>query len=303
MSTGDKLTEAVELLRGVIHECNRLLRLHPTVLLTPSAHPRVSPGLGRASPPDFAAGADDRGSSPGVSNGAREHEHERVGVNRATTTPATLVTPSTFHYMYGAALFLLGKIIGAEPSLAKDGEPAGSPAFYLAALDVFEMGENLPRRWDEHGSSREDWRMAVVWGRCLVCLADEKLGRMENTNYGLYPFTIYHLPFTIPRPYASFYVACSSNQPLTCSVEQRLVTRTSKIQSGPKTQPLHLWPIAVRQLHAASPSKAQHRRRMRSSCRQLTSFRGACFTCRTRVVCDQRTSTSTSTSTTGLAVT
>lgn len=214
MSTGDKLTEAVELLRGVIHECNRLLRLHPTVLLTPSAHPRVSPGLGRVSPPDFASGADDRGRSPGASHGERERE----GVNRATPTLA----PSTFHYMYGTALFLLGKIIGAEPSLAKDGEPAGSPAFYLAALDVFEMGENLPRRWDEHGSSREDWRMAVVWGRCLVCLADEKLCRMESTNYGLYPFT--HLSFTIPRPYASFYFACSSDQPLTCSVEQRLVT-------------------------------------------------------------------------------
>jgi hypothetical protein len=98
--------------------------------------------------------------------------------------------PTAFHYMYGTALFLLGKILSAEPSLAKDGEPAGSPAFYLAALDVFEMGENLPRRWDEHGSSREDWRMAIVWGRCLVCLADEKLRRMEKKKHGVYPFLL-----------------------------------------------------------------------------------------------------------------
>ena len=96
--------------------------------------------------------------------------------------------PTAFHYLYGTALFLLGKIIAADPSLAKDGEPAGSPAFYLAALDVFEMGENVPKRWDEQGSSREDWRMAVVWGRCLVCLADEKLCRMESTTHGMYPF-------------------------------------------------------------------------------------------------------------------
>ena len=95
--------------------------------------------------------------------------------------------------MYGTALFLLGKIVAAEPSLAKDGEPAGSPAFYLAALDVFEMGESLPKRWDEHGSSREDWRMAIVWGRCLVYLADEKLCRMEikNRTHGVYPFSAY----------------------------------------------------------------------------------------------------------------
>jgi len=179
-SAGDTLTDAVELLRGVIHECNRLLRLHPdpSVLFVPSSHPRASPGLGRMSPPDFTSGtsmrrdwADDIGS-PGPPT------VERGFVDR----------PTAFHYMYGTALFLLGKIIAAEPSLAKDEEPAGSPAFYLAALDVFEMGENLPKRWEEHGSPREDWRMAVVWGRSLVCLADEKLCRMERTTtHGTYP--------------------------------------------------------------------------------------------------------------------
>ena len=114
--------------------------------------------------------ADDIGS-PGSSN------VERLFIDR----------PTAFHYIYGTALFLLGKIISADPSLAKNGEPAGSPAFYLAALDVFEMGENLPKRWDEHGRSREDWRMAVVWGRCLVCIADEKICRMENTTHGMPP--------------------------------------------------------------------------------------------------------------------
>jgi hypothetical protein len=174
-SAGDELTEAVELLRGVIHECNRLLRLHPdpSVIFMPSSPPRASPGLGRMSP----------GSSVrrdwGNDIGSPGHtDVGRIYVDR----------PTAFHYMYGTALFLLGKIISAEPSLAKDGEPAGSPAFYLAALDVFEMGENLPKRWDEHGSSREDWRMAIVWGRCLVCLADEKISRMENTTHGMHTF-------------------------------------------------------------------------------------------------------------------
>jgi len=146
------------------------------------------------SPPDFPSGpsarshwADDAGS-PGPWN------VERMFVDR----------PTAFHYIYGTALFLLGKIISAEPSLAKNGEPAGSPAFYLAALDVFEMGENLPKRWDEHGSSREDWRMAIVWGRCLVCLADETVCRMGNTIHGMHlfhdPVPVLFRPCTQPEP-------------------------------------------------------------------------------------------------------
>ena len=172
----------------------------------PSSDPPGSPGLGRMSPPDFASGpsarrdwADDmRSPSPGLSN-----------VERGFGT-----RPTTFHYMYGAALFLLGKIISAEPSLAKDGEPAGSPAFYLAALDVFEMGENLPKRSDEQGSSREDWRMAIVWGRSLVCLADEKLCRMEKKTYGVYPFLypcqFYFAPCTQQCCLFGFPSVCSS---------------------------------------------------------------------------------------------
>ena len=186
-SVGDEITDAVELLRGVIHECNRLLRLHPdpSVLFTPNSHPQASPGLGRLSPPAFASGAGVRSPWGGDIGSPGPPTIERLFVDR----------PTAFHYIYGTALFLLGKIISAEPSLAKIGEPAGSPAFYLAALDVFEMGENLPKRWDEHGRSREDWRMAVVWGRCLVCLADDISCRMEKKTRGmhisLHPYHFY----------------------------------------------------------------------------------------------------------------
>ena len=65
-----------------------------------------------------------------------------------------------------------------DPSLALEGESASPTAYWLAALDVFETGENLPSRTDPTMSDApEDWRMAVVWGRTLVCLADVKITR------------------------------------------------------------------------------------------------------------------------------
>jgi hypothetical protein len=56
------------------------------------------------------------------------------------------------------------------------GEPNNPCPYWLAALDVFETGENLPSRINGRGcDAPEDWRMAVVWGRTLVCIADETI--------------------------------------------------------------------------------------------------------------------------------
>ena len=51
--------------------------------------------------------------------------------------------------------------------------------YWLAALDVFETGENLPSRVSGQmsGNIQEDWRMAIVWGRVLVSIADETITR------------------------------------------------------------------------------------------------------------------------------
>ncbi|KAL0566747.1 SWI/SNF and RSC complex subunit Ssr3 [Marasmius crinis-equi] len=49
-------------------------------------------------------------------------------------------------------------------------EPSSPVTYWIAALDVFETGENLPTR--THGlaifDAPEDWRMALVWGRTLT---------------------------------------------------------------------------------------------------------------------------------------
>jgi len=87
--------------------------------------------------------------------------------------------PTAFHALLGTALFLFGNLIAQEPSLALEGEPTKPVPYWLAALDVFETGENLPSRTTGTGYTDcpEDWRMAIIWGRTLVCLADDLVNR------------------------------------------------------------------------------------------------------------------------------
>lgn len=61
--------------------------------------------------------------------------------------------------------------------MALSDEPSTAPTYWLAALDVFETGENLPSVIGGSAKHPEDWRMAVSWGRTLVSLAEEKLNQ------------------------------------------------------------------------------------------------------------------------------
>jgi hypothetical protein len=72
--------------------------------------------------------------------------------------------PTTFHYVYGTSMLLLGKTLEAYPTLAKEVEPVGTPAFYLAALDVLEDGENASHLARNHKFLKEDWRLAFSIG-------------------------------------------------------------------------------------------------------------------------------------------
>ena len=88
--------------------------------------------------------------------------------------PAEL--PTAFHAIFGITLFLMGSLIAQDPSVVLPDEPDAPSTYWLAALDVFETGENLPSRVGGGGlDTAEDWRMAIVWGRTLVSLADEKV--------------------------------------------------------------------------------------------------------------------------------
>jgi len=95
----------------------------------------------------------------------------------------------------GSTLFFFGNLIAACPHLALSDESSIPVPYWIAALDVFEGGENLPSRFDGYIANtykmsdlpddytpppREDWRMGVMWGRTLVALATEMVDRYRR---------------------------------------------------------------------------------------------------------------------------
>ncbi|KAJ6624873.1 hypothetical protein B0H10DRAFT_2162006 [Mycena sp. CBHHK59/15] len=151
----DDVTEALPLLRGVIHECHRFLVLYedPSVLFSEPVRPRSK--------------------SPDVLTPTPETKPKKCKCRES---------PTAFHAILGTALFLFGNLIAQDPALALPDEPCTPAPYWLAALDVFETGENLPSRTSGRGcEAQEDWRMAIVWGRTLVCVADEAVS-LQNAG-------------------------------------------------------------------------------------------------------------------------
>ncbi|KAJ7027907.1 hypothetical protein C8F04DRAFT_72629 [Mycena alexandri] len=143
----DGVTETLSLLRSVLHTCHRFLLLYqdPSILF---AEPHTAP------PPSTSISAP---PLPRKKCKCRE-------------------SPTAFHALLGTTLFLFGNIIAQDPSLAFPTEPSAAATYWLAALDVFETGESLPSRTSGRGcEAQEDWRMAVVWGRTLLCVAEAAL--------------------------------------------------------------------------------------------------------------------------------
>ncbi|KAJ3567029.1 hypothetical protein NP233_g6629 [Leucocoprinus birnbaumii] len=183
----DDPAETLPLLRGIIHECHRcLLAYHdPSVLFNfssaPAAESKLAKESGGRTPP---SGQPSRRTSisPPIRRGP----------------PAYLTDiPTSFHTLLGTTLFFFGNSIAANPELAQPGEPSIPVPYWIAALDIFETGENLPSRTESSSAvtpyryetsptdytplpPREDWRMGVMWGRTLVALASEMADRHRH---------------------------------------------------------------------------------------------------------------------------
>ncbi|ESK90336.1 hypothetical protein Moror_13765 [Moniliophthora roreri MCA 2997] len=162
-------SEALPIIRGVIHECHRCLKIHhdPSLLF-------ANPGSGNHSPDTLTPPAE-RLSRDWLAPPPTAEERPK----RCTC----IELPTAFHAIFGTALFLFGNLIAQDSSLALPGEPSIPSIYWLAALDVFETGENLPSRTHGLGcDAPEDWRMAIVWGRTLVAIADEAISRSHQPN-------------------------------------------------------------------------------------------------------------------------
>ncbi|KAJ3774523.1 hypothetical protein FB446DRAFT_639701 [Lentinula raphanica] len=170
---GNDASDALPLIRGVIHECHRFLLFYqdPSILFSiPHNIPGHSSNL--LTPPD------ERPShfSPLVSPFLISCPSVVLNHHSKCVEP-----PTAFHAIFGTALFLFGNLVAQDPSVVLEGEPDSPSQYWLAALDVFETGENLPTRTSGRSANLpEDWRMAIVWGRTLVCLADDTIARSRK---------------------------------------------------------------------------------------------------------------------------
>ncbi|KAG5641959.1 hypothetical protein DXG03_003851 [Asterophora parasitica] len=161
-------SEAFPILRGVIHECHRFLIYFedPSVLFV------------------------NQGSHPESSTQPATKERRWYDLSLIFMPPILnflsyskcVELPTAFHVILGTVLFMFGNLIAQEPSHALEGEPDSPVPYWLAALDVFETGESLPSRTNGLSGcdAPEDWRMALVWGRTLVCIADEAVSRARH---------------------------------------------------------------------------------------------------------------------------
>ncbi|KAI0820243.1 hypothetical protein BC628DRAFT_1413186 [Trametes gibbosa] len=166
----DDLPEALPLLRAVIRECHRFLLDHPdpSVVYADPHHTRSSRSPDAITPTDERLTRDWGMDTDPVQSAPSFH--------RRRSSARTAELPTAFHAIFGITLFLIGNLVSQDPSLVLPGEPDAPSTYWLAALDVFETGENLPSRTGGSNlDTAEDWRMAIVWGRTLVSLADEKV--------------------------------------------------------------------------------------------------------------------------------
>ncbi|OJT11077.1 hypothetical protein TRAPUB_12406 [Trametes pubescens] len=166
----DDLPQALPLLRAVIRECHRFLMDHPdpSVVYADTTQNRSSRSPGAITPTEERLSRD-WGMDTDAS-GSPHWNHRRRSSGR------TAELPTAFHAIFGITLFLMGNLVAQDSSIVLPGEPDAPSTYWLAALDVFETGENLPSRTSGASlDTAEDWRMAIVWGRTLVCLADEKV--------------------------------------------------------------------------------------------------------------------------------
>ena len=225
------------LLRAVIHECHRFLLFYPDpseLIMQPPRPPSPEQksskrpvnhnqrqgsqkGKDTTRPEESAAPPKSRSDLYRVS-----HLHPLVSTSFFVDSLNPITEqPTAFHAILGITLFLFGNLIAHDPGLALEGESASPTAYWLAALDVFETGESLPSRTDPNMSDApEDWRMAVVWGRTLVSLADVKITRSPTAAHGSSSCLISQADFTAEdepdwSPDSPFHAIASRRPPVT----------------------------------------------------------------------------------------
>ncbi|KJA22837.1 hypothetical protein HYPSUDRAFT_66802 [Hypholoma sublateritium FD-334 SS-4] len=183
--------DAMPLLRGVIHECHRFMRMYydPSVVYAPPPPPDAARRPVQT-PPDQRVVRDWLADRPPLYPPPRPEPElvakakARLGAEEDRKKCKCKDLPTAFYTILGTTLFFFGNLIDQDAALAAPGEAPRPTPYWLAAIDVFEIGENLPIRTSGRGcpGAPEDWRMAIIWGRTLVCLTHEALAREKDAG-------------------------------------------------------------------------------------------------------------------------
>ncbi|KAK2467358.1 hypothetical protein APHAL10511_000593 [Amanita phalloides] len=252
---GNDAAEGLPLLRAVIHECHHFLHFYPD----PSSLFIVSPVLQSSPTPPPSDRKRRQGSSDPSSSTLKEEPRKSI----------LLDLPTAFHALLGTSLFLFGNLIAQEPSLALEGEPTLPVPYWLAALDVFEMGESLPVRTRGVGNNNypEDWRMAIIWGRTLVCLADDLVSRQHQAKREGHDLSSIHLNVDEPQWQrgSPFHTITAQRQPVTrrmslnaATPNDLLVLAMDQFSRGifhmPHDKSSQVWPMMLAATASASAS-------------------------------------------------
>ncbi|EIM86942.1 uncharacterized protein STEHIDRAFT_57984 [Stereum hirsutum FP-91666 SS1] len=189
----DNSSRALATLRAVVHECHRFIQIldDPSILFT-SRRTQLRRTDSDESAHDLTPPEERLNRDWGVSSSRTGDEASANATPSLPSRPPDL--PTAFHVLLGMSLFLFGNLIAQDPSLATGDEPTTPSSYWLSAVDVFQISENLPtthshrsRSSNSSTSSRPfeieqtDWRIGIVWGRTLVSLADEKLRSTLST--------------------------------------------------------------------------------------------------------------------------
>ncbi|CED84150.1 Negative regulator of Ofd1/Enhancer of translation termination 1 [Phaffia rhodozyma] len=183
---GSEPASAVPLLRGLIFECDRIVRNSPDPnrpLQSSSANSTLNQNENNSDQARWDLSVPSNvsvtqvGSTGRSSNTIKEHP--------GPLHPGQALSTFSFFHIYGTTLLTLADIFDQVPDLADPSEPspviinAKSIDFFEKALQGYqdEFAESEPRSPILVGEGRiaSDWRLEIAWGRALVRLARQKL--------------------------------------------------------------------------------------------------------------------------------
>lgn len=207
LGQGD-VEEGLPLLRAVIHESDRLLRMHSkkmegvasasnamdematgTSVISKVAEDVVKTATTTTTTASATKQVDDMETSKKADDKTSTTESAASGENASNIEEAVKPLSSEFHYTYASALFRLGLHVGEEE--AEEGGEGGADAVrekivdYLdAAIFRFERALEAWKEEEKEAKTRKEWKFSEALGRVIMEKANNliRLGSVKTAD-------------------------------------------------------------------------------------------------------------------------